>query len=323
MLDILKRRKQVPGLTAVCLEEDGIAICRVVRGPERREELRRESGPERRPVVTLGRFHPYAREMDLAETLMRLGRVYQLESANCTTLLDQKDYKLLLTKAPEVAEEELASALRWQINDLLDCPAEDIALELFDLPGERAPGQAREIYVATTRRDVIARRVEIFTDARVNLQVIDIPELAQRNIARLLPEDAQGVAVLWLHRHGGLITLSRQGNLYLSRHIKVGMEALGAGDEGAQALDTVTLEIQRSLDYYESHHHLQPVQQLVLAPVEGEGEAICQRLGGQLGISSRYLDLEQILQIKTEMPENWQQRLYLAIGAALRGGHGT
>ncbi len=318
MLAFLKKHKQVPGITAIALEAEGIAICRVVRGPERRAELRQQSGPERRPVVTLCAFYPYAREVDLAEAMMRLGRVHQLDRACCATLLEPQDYKLLLTKAPQVEDDEIAAALRWQIKDLVDCPPEEIALDVFDIHEQGAPGQIREIYVVTTRNALIQQRVDLFSAAQINLRIIDIPELAQRNIASLLPEDPEGVALLRLHAAGGLITLSRAGRLYLSRNIKAGTEALQNTAQGAQNLESIILEIQRSLDYYESHYHLPPIQQLVLAPCGEICEDLTRQMGEQLGIATRQLDMEQILQIKTEMPENWQQRHYLAIGAALR-----
>jgi len=318
MLAFLKKHKTVPGLTAVSLEESGIAICRIVRGPERRTELRQQTGPERQPVLTLCEFYPYAKGVDLAEAMMRLGRVHQLDASRCTTLLGREDYKLLLTKAPQVEDDELAAALRWQIKDLIDCPADEITLDVFDVQKDENPGQAREVYVVTARNETIQQRADLFTKAQVKLQVIDIPELAQRNIAALLAEDQQGVALLWLHSRGGLITLTRQGTLYLSRNLKAGMGTLQDTARSEQALETIILEMQRSLDYYESHYHLPPIQQLVLAPCGDSGTQLMERMVEQLGIQTRQLDLEQILQIKTKMPENWQQIHYLAIGAALR-----
>ncbi|MFQ5487042.1 MAG: pilus assembly protein PilM [Gammaproteobacteria bacterium] len=318
MLAFLQKHKTIAGLTAVSLEQNGIAICRIVRGPERRAELRQQTGVERRPVLSLCEFYPYAKEVDLTEALMRLGRVHQLDIARCTTLLDREDYKLLLTKAPQVEEAELAAALRWQIKDLIDCPADDITLDVFDVQEDAHPSQAREVFVVTARNDTIQHRVDLFSEAQVDLRIIDIPELAQRNIAALLPEDQQGVALLWLHAHGGLITLTRNGTLHLSRNLKAGTGALQGTALDTQALETIILEIQRSLDYYESHYHLPPIQQLVLAPCSESATELMTMMVEQLGIQTRQLDLEQILQIKTKTPEDWQQTHYLAIGAALR-----
>lgn len=318
MLAFLKKHKTAPGLTAVGLEENGIAICRVVRGPERRTELRQQTGPERRPVLTLCEFYPYAREVDLAEAMMRLARVHQLDASCCTTLMGRDDYKLLLTKAPQVEKKELAAALRWQIKDLIDCPPDEITLDVFDAWQDDAPGQVNEVYVVTARNETLQQRVDLFSEAEINLQIIDIPELAQRNIAALLPEDHQGVALLWLYSGGGLLTLTRQNTLYLSRNLKTGTGSLQDTILSEQALETIILEIQRSLDYYESHYHLPPIQHLALAPCGDLGAELMDRIVAQLGIETRQIDLEQILQIKARTTENWQQTHYLTIGAALR-----
>ncbi len=318
MLAFLKKHKTVPGLTTVALEEKGIAICRIVRGPERRAELREQTGIERRPVLTLCEFYPYAREVDLTEALMRLGRVHQLDASRCTTLLGREDYKLLLTKAPQVEEAELAAALRWQIKDLIDCPPDELTLDVFGVQEDASPNQAREVYVVTARNETIQQQVDLFSEAQINLQIIDIAELAQRNIAALLPEDRQGVALLWLHDHGGLLTLTHNGSLHLSRNLKAGTDALRGIARSRQALEAIILEMQRSLDYYESHYHLPPIQQLVLAPCNESCTELMAMMVEQLGIRARQLDLEQILQIKTKIAEDWQQTHYLAIGAALR-----
>jgi len=47
--------------------------------------------------------------------------------------------------------------------------------------------------------------------------------MAQRNLASILPEDVSGVAMLTLTETRGLITITRQGELFLSRRLDLGL----------------------------------------------------------------------------------------------------
>jgi MSHA biogenesis protein MshI len=160
----------------------------------------------------------------------------------------------------------------------------------------------------------------------VQLSAIDIPELCQRNIAALLPEDQVGVAVLHLSASGGLLTLSRQGSLYLSRALDVGASQLSAasGDaqeltsEVARLLDGVVLEVQRSLDYYESHFSLPPITTLAVAPTERPIPGLIGHLAANLGVPVRLLDLNAVLNVASPLSDAVQATCFSAIGAALR-----
>ena len=123
----------------------------------------------------------------------------------CTTVLDQAEYSLLLTEAPDVPVEELRAAMRWRVKDLIDFHINDATLDVFDVPGERVAGRARQMYAVAARSAVIQKRVDLLDAANINLQVIDIIELAQRNLAGLLPEDARGVALLSFTAGAGFV----------------------------------------------------------------------------------------------------------------------
>ena len=124
---------------------------------------------------------------------------------------------------------------------------------------------------------------------------------------------------------GGLITLSHQGRLYLSRLIdpvrgaSTAMGATGARDEATQGwLDSIVIEIQRSMDYYESHFAQPPIGNLVIAPMEAQIDGIEDYLSSQLGIAVRSLDLNSLIDMPEEIDARLQFQCLLAIGGALR-----
>ena len=163
-----------------------------------------------------------------------------------------------------------------------------------------------------------------------------------RNIAALLPEDKNGVALLYFGPQGTILTLTRQEIFYLSRSREYSSHQLvldavaseRAGDEGdlalepvdesgisltlQQHLDTIILETQRSMDYYESHFSLPPISSLVIAPTEEPVPGMMAYLANNLGLPVRMLDLNTVLDTSEPLSDALQAQCLLAIGAALR-----
>lgn len=272
----------------------------------------------KRPVLTAFEFRSWAEGESQEKVLGRLASDYGLKRAPCTTILALSEYSLLLTEAPEVPPDELRAAIRWRVKDLIDFHINDAALDVFDVPGERVVGRARPLYAVAARSAAIQKRVDLLDAANINLQVIDIPELAQRNLAELLPEDAVGVALLSFSANGGLLTITKQGELYLSRNLDVGLEALSHGGEAAAYFDRIVLEVQRSLDYYDSHFRQPPVAGLVLAPTPDPIAGLDDHLRANLNVGVSVMNLGQLIEQREQLGPLPQSRCLLAIGAALR-----
>lgn len=304
LFSLLKRKKSVNGLTGISIHSEGIGIARVTR-----------SGTDGHPCLALCEFHPAA---DRAAQLAALAGKYQLDTADCTSLMDGSQSTLLLVEAPHVDPAELKAAVRWRIKDLIDFHVDDAVIDVFDIEGQR--GRTKMMYVVVARIATVQEHINLLENAHINLGVIDIGELAQRNVAALLPEDQSGVALLRLTARSGLLTLTRQGSLFLARTIEFGTEQLAAALPAAlrRLLDSIVLETQRSLDYYESHFGLPPVSGLVIAPLAQPIPGLAGYLGGNLGLSVRTLDLNTVLDCEQALSDELQARCLPAIGAALR-----
>lgn len=295
----------MPGLAGLELREDGVSLVRVQREPGRL------------PRVTACAFAPWS-GADRAAALRRMAAEFDLERVRCATVLDPDEYSLLLTEAPDVPADELRSAMRWRIKDLIDFHVDDATIDVFDVTMPNNPGKTRSMYVVAARNSAIQRRVDLCHAADVDLDVIDIPEMAQRNLAAVLPEDVRGVVMLTLAGARGLITITRQGELFLSRRFEIGLDALGAADDVAAHFDHVALEIQRSLDYFDSHFRQAPVDQLVLSPSAGEVAGLLDHLNQNLNLKAAVLDLGQVLQFDSAHAPLLAGPCLTALGAALR-----
>ena len=262
------------------------------------------------------------------EALARLAGRHRLARLPVHLLVAEEDYSLLLVEAPGVPDEELRAAVRWRLRDLVDFDLEDAVIDLFDLPEHKARGRPRNLYVVAARTGAVSAKVQAARAAGLALHVVDVPELAQRNIAAELPEDATGVALLALDADSGLVTLTRRGTLFLARRLELGLDALGetppaaAGEEPQGRtrdwLDALAVQLQRSLDFYENTYAQTPVGDLVLAPCVREVPGMADYLAMQLGVRVRELDLNELVDAATPLGLELQARCFGAIGAALR-----
>ena len=152
---------------------------------------------------------------------------------------------------------------------MIDFHVDDATIDVLDIPIDKAgASRTHTMFAVAARNSVIAQRQALFEAAKLKLKVIDIPEMAQRNISALAEVPGRGLAMLSFHAGGGLLSVTFNGELYLARRIDVTLTQLLDPDiERRNAcFDKITLELQRSLDHFERQFNFIAVQRLLLAP---------------------------------------------------------
>jgi MSHA biogenesis protein MshI len=247
-----------------------------------------------KPVLEHCGFYPLAPGQEMQTNLKNLVQDRGLDKAACATLLDIGDYQLLMVEAPEVPQTELKAAIRWRIRDLIDFHIDDAVLDVFDTPPSGARAVQEHLYVVVSRSALVKERIETLQSAGTALEVIDIPELALRNIAAQLEQDINGQAMLFFNADQGLITLTRDATLYLARSMDIGYQQLLATPE---LVDRLALEIQRSMDYYDRHFQQAPITSITLCPLPEVLPQLVGQLEQQTGIPVQQVKLEDIVEV--------------------------
>ncbi|MGB5261367.1 MAG: pilus assembly protein PilM, partial [Gammaproteobacteria bacterium] len=236
----------------------------------------------------------------------------------CSALLSVGDYQLLVVDAPEVPPEEIAAAIRWRIQDMIDFHIDDAVLDIFDAPPS-GPANSKQVYVVVARTNTVRQRIGELEQAGVNLEVIDIPELAMRNIAACLPEDEAGLVSLYFGEDRCLITITHNATLYLTRSIDVGYRQLQEEAASPQALcNRLALEIQRSMDYYEHNYHQAAVRAVAILPIPVTLFGLADALQQSLGVSTRMISVNDVIDCDIQPDEVHAADCLLAVGSALR-----
>jgi len=245
----------------------------------------------------------------------------ELQRTPVSTVLPANAYQLLLVELPKVPADELLAAVRWRIKDLIDFPLEEAVVELLEMPRHVNRANAPVAYAVVSRRAEILQQIDLMRQADLRLDVIDIPELCMRNISVLLPQDDVGVAFLHFTDDCGYLTITQKGVLHLVRRLESGRRDLTAADNEAFILQEriagISLEVQRSLDYYESHYDCRPVSEIILSPGV-DLEALPESLTDQLGLSVSRMALDDLFTLENDISAAEQGRCLLAVGAALR-----
>lgn len=293
--------------------------CAVAVHPRRVELAQVVRDGSARPQVRLFASMPVqGSELDAMQTLRRQQR---LDQFRVTTMLEPGDYQLHVVEAPNVPDAELKTAVRWKVKDLLEYPADSATVDVLPMPADRG-GRGRNVFAVTARNDHISWCMKLFEDAKVPLEAIDIPELAQRNIAALFEEPGRGLALLTFADGGAMLTITSGGELYVSRSVDVSADHLERADGEARTalLERVVLELQRSLDHFDRQFGGVPVARLLIAPFAG-AQAVRPFLAENLYVPVDILDLNDVLDL-AQAPElaspEAQARGLQIIGAALR-----
>ncbi|UUZ49141.1 pilus assembly protein PilM [Massilia sp. B-10] len=143
------------------------------------------------------------------EALEKIARDAQAAQYHCATLLGGRDYQMLAVESPNVQPDELKAAVRWRLKDMLDFHVDDATIDVLDIPADpNASVRSNAMFAVAARNSVVEARMNLFMRAKVSMEVIDIPEMAQRNISAMLEPEGRGLAMLSFNEDGGLLTVS-------------------------------------------------------------------------------------------------------------------
>jgi MSHA biogenesis protein MshI len=301
------KKKTRPGWMAISTDPDAIRLAHIERPAQGKPRVDRWS------IVK-------QTESNGAE-LQQVAKEHELGRYRCATVLHPAEYQLLMVDAPNVPREELKSAIRWRVKDLLEYHIDDATMDVLDVPIDKdAAGKSHYMYAVAAKNEIVKGQIAQFERASIPLQVIDIPETAQRNVAQLYETADRGVGMLTFDYAGGLFTLSFQGELYLARRLDVTWPQLAAAreDQRQPYFERIGVELQRSLDHFERQYPNVALSELLLGPMP-EDIGLMAFLSSQLYLPLRQINLADALEfVGAEMGLDMQWQLLHVLGAALR-----
>ena len=250
LFDWLKKKAGSSRCVGIDMVEDGCAIAVMdVADPDH-------------PMVSAVRWCPLAADAKPGSVLADAVRDLGARGLPVHATLPYSSYSLVQLEAPELADDELREAMRWRVKDLIDFPVEQAAIDVFPLPESQRPGAPALLYVVVAQSAAVDSLAAALHEAGLKIEAIDIAEMAIRNLA--LHIDRPGRPRAYLHLQAGqtVIEIADGAQVFLSRRVMQDLDA-GAAVELLQAqMENLALEVQRSLDYFESQYALGPADRL-------------------------------------------------------------
>lgn len=209
-----------------------------------------------------------------------------LQNTSCNLVLAPEFYSVSMVERPKVAAEELVDAVRWQIQENVEFPVDSATLDVFSLP-ESASRDRPMVFVVAIQTELLKVLLGKVQEADIHVSSVDISELALRNIVHgLFPEPDRGVALLRLTSSGGVINISRGEELFLSRRV-TGVPEVYEPSAWEDYRERLLLQVQRSIDYYESAMSQPPVNGCMVATTHGWQDHICDYLSEMMPVPIR------------------------------------
>jgi MSHA biogenesis protein MshI len=273
----------------------------------------RRAGNQHAFVLTDGEVQP--------PRLLRWGLLPEarpVPAGEAIALLDPADYQILKVDTPNVPQEELKAAARWQIKELVDVDVAELTLDVMHVGGDvdrPNNSSARQLFVVAARNSAIKALTDGAAGVNEQIAVVDIWETALRNLlsrqARLDDLATRASAAVLIDAQHCILVVGSGDELFYTRRLegdaKLLARARGEQTEGPTsdlplgfeyqpggAFDAVgtqesplVVELQRSIDVWERSWPELPLARLYVVTAQHGPEvaALIQRELGQRTIA--------------------------------------
>jgi MSHA biogenesis protein MshI len=231
-------------------------------------------------------------------------------AGDAIALLDPADYQILKVDTPNVPQEELKAAARWQIKELVDVDVAELTLDVMHVGGDVDRPQ-RQLFIVAARNSAIKALTQAAAALSDQISTVDVWETALRNLlaARARADDLATRACAAVHideRHCLLVVCAGDELFYTRRlegdpgllarargvqaeaaaaELPLGFEYQpgGAFDSTGAQESPLVVELQRSIDVWERSWPELPLARLYVMTAEHGPEvaALVQRELGQ------------------------------------------
>ncbi len=260
----------------------------------------------------------------LPDLIRNLKRAHGRAVPAASLVLARGEYALISTSAPDVPQPEWADALRWSLRDQVDFALEEAAIDVLPLPEGSQNRMSRSCMAVMLPGDK-GRAIELESDDEgMRWAAYEVTESALRNICALGETEGKAHALMVFGDDYGMLVVTFQGELLMTRTIEVVAHAVAGNVEGrGNAVGRAGLEVLRTLDTFERMHSQVQLSELTVAMPAG-AEGMVEVLADLVYVPVRQLELSAWLDCK---PQDEAAKALMAtptfaelcaLGAALR-----
>jgi len=195
-------------------------------------------------------------------------------------------YQSVTLERPKLPAEEIAAGLRYSLRDLVNLAPQDIIADYYDLPVQ-LPGQDKIVAVVADRQLLIPVLDYLHTLTE-NLLAVATEEQA---VAQLFSTQSDPAVVVYqAPAQAALMQVYRERALQVNRSVRTldSLRQLTAEEITMGGLQPLSVEVQRSADYFERQLRQRPVKQVILAFSHNHKNTVAEQLQTDLGLEVRW-----------------------------------
>jgi type IV pilus assembly protein PilM len=293
-----------------------------------------------------------ADQMALSDALKHLVKQTNTRSRDVIVSLPESQVFTRVIEVPQLSERELASAIRWEAEQYVPLPLDQVNLDFSVLRDSKVTGNGKmEVLLVASPKSLIEKYVGILDKADLNAVAAETEIIA---ISRSLVRTAASVKNVMIVSLGAQTTdlaIVREGTMAFTRSISAGGEALsraliqGLDFNQVQAeqfkqtyglekdklegkileavrpiMDTIGSEIKRAIAYYQEKYKNDRIEVILIcggtARLPGMVLYITETTGVETQLGNPWLGVKKELRFNVLEPEG--PNFCVAVGLALR-----
>jgi len=237
---------------------------------------------------------PLNNEDQLSGLIAKIINKNNLSSAYTSIVLPAIRVQSTQIEFDDLPEVDIQAALPWQVKDLISIPPQDMICDYIDMPLQPF-GQTAKAQVVATSRQYLEKICAPFHEAKAEIGHVLTEQFA---VAKLqLTKNAAQLAFIQHPNSEGVLLILKNQQICFARKIRgtdavlsMPLEQLRMG-----GTDNVSIEIQRSIDYYESQLKQPPIKNVFVGLETEHADFIIDALNQSLPVKTKPFPVDDII----------------------------
>ena len=205
---------------------------------------------------------------DYASAIKSLHASSQLDGV-VFLVLGESQSQIVQVDKPNLPDNEINAALKWLVKDLVTIAPENMIVDYYDMP--ILTGRQEKVNVVCAPANELKKLVKVTEQNGLRISHITTQEFA---FANLLPAQKDAVLLVCQQPNEEIVLIIvKQQQIFFHRRLRgfANIATKSAEELSFTIIDEISLEIQRSSDYFERQLKQAPIKAIkVLLPIEFE-----------------------------------------------------
>ncbi|MCJ8311345.1 MAG: pilus assembly protein PilM [Saccharospirillaceae bacterium] len=258
------------------------------------------------------------------KTINTLINDYNLKDWPVTIILPEEQYQMRLVEIPDVGDSDAMEAVKLKASDFITYPIDDALVDVIKMPEKAFHGRRKMAFVVITESEPVLRVVDVIKQAGLSVHSVDVADLALRNLSTYCNHNPYSGVLLIAWQHSQ-INLCHFQDLVVNRRIDIGSLGLLAEDQTKNDQltdkvqhDSLMLEMQRSMDYFESQLGLGVIDEICVLSFMELPDSIYDILDRNFNTNIHKVKIDELFELGKNSEVNMLDQCFVAIGGALR-----